>query len=339
MMAEQLGPVWVIAELDRGDIPPVCLEIIGQARKLAIELKVPVEAVLLGDSTDNLVDQLFSAGADTVYLGNAPEFEKYQPEIFTESIISLAAGHKPQIILIGSTFMGRELAPLIAAKLGTGLTAHCIDLVLDETGVLEQEIPAYGGLMTIVCPEKRPQIATIARGVFPMPDLDVHRSGTILPVESPQGVETRVQTLEVVHTEPPDVQLETAAIVVAGGAGAGSLDGWQEIQELAETLHAAFGSTRPAVDEGWAELETMIGQSGKMVNPELYIGVGLSGEQQHMVGITGAKIMIAINNDPKAPIFEQVDYGIVEDCRVFVPALLERLKKLESHARRAAHVV
>ena len=339
MMIGHQGPVWVIAEQDRGDIPPVCFEILGQARKLAGKLGVPVEVVLLGKGIENLAELLFSAGADTVHLGNSPDFEKYQSEIFTESIVSLAAGYNPQILLVGSTFMGRELAPLIAAKLGTGLTAHCMDLVLDENGVLEQQIPAYGGLMTIVCPENRPQIATIARGVFPMPELVDGRSGTVLMVEPPRGIGMRVQTLEVVHTESPGVPLETAPIVVAGGSGAGSLDGWREIQELAETLKAGFGSTRPAVDAGWTDLETMIGQSGKMVNPEIYIGVGLSGEQQHMVGITGAKMMIAINNDPKAPVFEQVDYGIVEDCRVFIPALVERLKNLKSHAGRAANVI
>ena len=328
-----------IAEQDRGNIPPVCLEIVGSARKLAGELGVAVEVVLLGTDIENLAELLFSAGADAVHLGNSPEFEKFQSEIFTESIVSLANRHNPQILLVGSTFMGLELAPLIAAKLGTGLTAHCMDLVLDENGVLEQQIPAYGGLMTIVCPEKRPQITTIARGVFPMPEMAGGRSGRVLPVEPPRGIGLRAQTLEVVHTESPGVPLETAPIVVAGGSGAGSLDGWREIRELAETLNAGLGSTRPAVDEGWTDLETMIGQSGKMVNPEVYIGVGLSGEQQHMVGITGAKIMIAINNDPKAPVFEQVDYGIVEDCRVFIPALVESLKNLDSHAGGVDHVI
>ena len=338
-MSVQKGPVWVIAEQVRGDIPPVCLEITGQARVLADELGVPVEAVLLGNGIENQVDLLFSAGADVVHLGDRPDFANYQPEIFTESIVSRAKERNPQILLFGSTFMGRELAPLIAAKLGTGLTAHCMDLVLDENGVLEQQIPAYGGLMSIICPERRPQIATVARGVFPMPALDEVRTGEVLPVEPQKGLNLRVQTLEIVHTEPEGVPLETAPVVVAGGAGAGSIEGWQEIQALAKTLNAAFGSTRPAVDEGWTELETMIGQSGKMVNPELYIGVGLSGELQHMVGITGAKVMIAINNDPKAPVFGQVDYGIVEDCRVFVPALIERIKKIKSHAGRAANAV
>ncbi len=339
MMSDQKDSVWVIAELVRGDIPAVCLEIIGQARKLADDLGVPVEVVLLGNGISGQADSLFFAGADVVHLGDAPDFDGYQSEIFAESIVSRAREFDPQIMLIGSTFMGRELAPLIAAKLGTGLTAHCTDLVLGENGVLEQQIPAYGGMMSIICPEKRPQIATIARGVFPMPALDEKRSGKILPVEPPQGINIRVQTLDVVHTEPEGVPLETAPVVVAGGAGAGSSKGWQEIKALAETLNAALGSTRPAVDEGWTELETMIGQSGKMVSPEVYIGVGLSGELQHMVGIVGAKVMIAINNDAKSPVFEQVDFGVVEDCRVFVPALLKALKNKEAYTVRATHVI
>jgi electron transfer flavoprotein alpha subunit len=338
MMIDHKDSVWVIAEQIRGDLSAVCLELIGRARKLADDLGVPVEVVLLGNGISDLAGSLFFAGANVVHLGDATDFEGYQPEIYTESIVSLAKERHPQIILIGSTFMGRELAPLIAAKLGTGLTAHCIDLVLDEKGVLEQQIPAYGGMMSIICPEKRPQIATIAQGVFPIPALDESRSGKILPVEPPQGINNRVQTLEVVQIEPEGVPLESAPIVVAGGAGTGSIEGWQEIKTLAETLNAALGSTRPAVDEGWTELETMIGQSGKMVSPEVYIGVGLSGELQHMVGIVGAKVMIAINNDAKAPIFEQVDYGVVEDCRVFVPALVKTLQKNEAFSGRATHV-
>jgi electron transfer flavoprotein alpha subunit len=338
-MSDHKDSVWVIAEQAKGEIPVVCLEIIGHARKLADDLNVPVEVVLLGHGISDQVNMLIFAGADVVHLGDAPDFEEYQAEIFTESIVSLAIDLEPQIILIGSTFMGRELAPLIAAKLGTGLTAHCIDLVLDERGILQQLIPAYGGLMAIVCPEKRPQIATIARGVFPKPALDENRSGKILPVAPPQGIEIRVQTLEVVHLEPKGVPLESAPVVVAGGAGAGSIEGWQEIEALAESLNAALGSTRPAVDEGWTELETMIGQSGKMVSPELYIGVGLSGEQQHMVGIVGAKVMIAINNDAKSPVFEQVDYGVVEDCRVFVPALVNALNEKEDNPVRATNVI
>jgi electron transfer flavoprotein alpha subunit len=225
--------------------------------------------------------------------------------------------------------MGRELAPLVAARLETGLTAHCIDLILAETSVLEAKIPAYGGLLSIICPQKRPQMTTIAQGVFPSPQMDEDRSGEIIRLEVPADIPRRIQTLEVVRETVAGVSLESAPIVVAGGAGAGDPEGWRKIADLARSLNAALGCTRPAVDEGWADLETMIGQSGKMVSPELYIGVGLSGEQQHMVGVADAQVMVAINSDAKSPVFEQVDYGIVDDCREFVPALIKKIKEYQ----------
>jgi electron transfer flavoprotein alpha subunit len=242
-------------------------------------------------------------------------------------IVKLAEERQPQIMLIGSTFMGRELAPWVAARLQTGLTAHCIDLLLDQNKILEAKIPAYGGLISIVCPQKRPQMATVAQGVFPRPEPDETRSGDIIPLEVPLDIPRRIQTLEIVREATDGVPLESAPVIVAGGAGAGDAQGWSQIAELALTLKAALGCTRPAVDEGWSELETMIGQSGKVVSPKLYIGVGLSGEQQHMVGITNAQIMVAINNDAKSTVFEQVDYGIVDDCREFVPVLIEIIKE------------
>jgi electron transfer flavoprotein alpha subunit len=321
------SPVWVIAEQIDCRILTVSFQLLGQARKLSLALDSIVEAVLLGDKMDRQTQQLFAAGADRVYLGNAPELAFYQPEIYTEIIVKLAKERQPEIILIGSTSMGRELAPLVAAKLKTGLTAHCIDLVLNEKNILEQRIPAYGGLLSIICPQRRPQMATIAQGVFPKPELDDNRTGEIIPLDVPTDIPRRIQTLEVIREEPEGVPLDSAAIVVAGGAGAGSLEGWCKIADLANALNAALGSTRPAVDEGWVELETMIGQSGKIVSPELYIGVGLSGELQHMVGIVEAQIMVAINNDAKSPVFEQVDYGVVDDCREFVPIFIEKIKE------------
>ena len=326
-MSASKASIWVIAEQLEGEIALVSIQLIGQARKLADEMGVSVGVVLLGSGLDDQINQLIYAGGDTLYLGDHPEFEFYQADIFTELVVSLAREREPQIILLGSTFMGRELAPLIAARLKTGLTAHCVDLLLDENQILEQRIPAYGGLITIICPEKRPQMATVAQGVFPTPALDRNRTGEIVPIEPPRGIEQRVQTLEIVRKRPEGVPLESAPIVVAGGAGASSLEGWHEIEELARVLNAALGSTRPAVDQGWTELETMIGQSGKMVSPELYLGVALSGEQQHMVGLVDPKLMVAINNDPKSPVFEKVDYGIVEDCRQFVPILIKKLKR------------
>ena len=323
------SPVWVIAEQIDCRILAVSFQLIGQARKLADEWGTSVEVVLLGDKLGEQTQPLFAAGADKVYLGDDPELAFYQPEIYTEIIVKLAKEQQPEIVLIGSTSMGRELAPLVAARLETGLTAHCIDLVLDENGILEQRVPAYGGLISIVCPEKRPQMATVAKGVFPTPELDEARTGEIVPLDVPTDLPRRIQTLEIVREEPEGVPLESAPIIVAGGAGAGDAEGWRQIADLAKTLNAALGCTRPAVDEGWAGLETMIGQSGKMVSPELYIGVGLSGELQHTVGIVGAQVMVAINNDPKSPVFEQVDYGIVDDCRECVPVLIDKIREYQ----------
>jgi electron transfer flavoprotein alpha subunit len=323
------GPVWVLAEQTDGQLTSVSLQLMGHARKLADQLGTSAEAILLGDRLGSMAQQLIGAGADLVYLGEAPELGFYQPEAYIDLIAGLARERDPDILLVGSTFMGRELAPLIAARLETGLTAHCIDLVLDESGILEQQVPAYGGLISIVCPERRPQMATVAKGVFPNPQLDESRVGEIVRLDLPKDSSRQVETLEIVREEPKGVPLETAQVVVAGGAGVGDAAGWQSIVELAEVLNAGLGSTRPIVDEGWTELETMIGQSGKMVSPTLYIGVGLSGEQQHMVGITDAQVMIAINNDENAPVFEQVDIGIVDDCREFIPALIDRIREYQ----------
>ncbi len=321
------GSVWVIADQVDCRIQSVSFQLVGQARKLADELQTSVEVVLLGDSITDQPQELIAAGADKVYLGNAPDLSFYHPELYTDIIVSLAREHQPAIMLLGSTPMGRELAPLVAAQLNTGLTAHCIDLVLDENQVLEQRIPAYGGLLSIICPEKRPQMATVASGVFPKPAMHADRTGEVVQLEIPDGADRRIEILDVVMEEQEGVPLENASVVVAGGAGAGDPDGWQQIDDLAGLLNAALGCTRPAVDEGWADLETMIGQSGKMVSPECYIGVGLSGELQHMVGIVGAQIMVAINNDAKSPVFEQVDFGIVDDCREFIPVLIEKIKE------------
>ena len=328
-MGKNHGAVWVIAEQIDCHLQSVSLQLIGQARKLANQLDSSVEAILLGDNIERQAGQLIAAGADRVYLGNAPELEIYQPELYTEIVVKLAAEHQPEIILIGSTDMGRELAPLAAARLQTGLTAHCIDLVLDKNMILEQRIPAYGGLLSIICPEKRPQMATVAKGVFPTPEPDDTLTGEAVMIDIPNRLPGRIKTLEIIREEPEGVPLETASTIVAGGAGAGDGEGWKDISELAATLKAALGSTRPAVDEGWIELESMIGQSGKMVSPEVYIGVGLSGEQQHMVGIVGARVMIAINNDEKSPIFDQVDYGIVDDCREFLPEFIKKIKEYQ----------
>jgi len=321
------NPVWVIADQEDCNLLPVTPQLVGQARILADVLETSVEVVLLGDGVGIHTEKLFASGTDRIYMGNDPDLGTYHSEVYTDVIVKLAKEHNPQIVLMGSTSAGRELAPLVAARLKTGLTAHCIDLSINQECILEQKIPAYGGEITIVCPERRPQMATVAQGVFPDPFPGEGRSGEIVSVRGPFLFSGRIQTLEVVTEEPGGIPLDTASCILAGGAGVGDLDGWNQIAELATVLNAGLGCTRPAVDEGWAELDTMIGQSGKMVSPKTYLGIGLSGEQQHMVGIAGAKIMIAINSDKKSPVFDQVDYGIIDDCRGFVPVVLEKIRQ------------
>lgn len=325
-MGEDFGPVWVIAEQSDCGVETVSLQLLGKARKLADELGVLCESILLGRNLEQSARKLIAAGADRVFLADGPALEFYQPEVYRDTICGLARQDRPEIILIGSTFMGRELAPLVAASLSTGLAAHCIDLRLDENKNLEQRIPAYGGLLSIICPEKRPQMATVARGVFKTPEPDRGRKGKILPVPVPEAAEGRIRTLEVVREAFVGTQLEEAQVIIAGGVGACSPAGWGTIRELAGTMNAALGCTRPVVDEGWSPLDPMIGQSGKMVSPEVYIAIGISGDPQHMVGIRGAKLMVAINNDPASPVFQQVDLGVVEDCLEFVPVLIEKIK-------------
>ncbi len=326
-MKKDSNPIWVLADQENCNLLPVTPQLVGQARILADVLETSVEVVLLGDGVQTHSEKLIAAGADRIYVGNDPDLATYHPEIYTDLIVKLAKEHKPQIMLVGSTSTGRELAPLVAARLKTGLTAHCIDLGINRELLLEQKIPAYGGEITIVCPDKRPQMATVAQGVFSDPPPDEGRRGDVVSIRGPFLSSGRVQTLEVVTEEPAGIPLDTASCVLAGGAGAGDLDGWKQIAELATVLNAGLGCTRPAVDEGWAELETMIGQSGKMVSPETYLGIGLSGEQQHMVGVAGAKVMIAINSDKKSPVFDQVDVGIVDDCQAFVAVLLEKIRQ------------
>ena len=326
-MKHDNNPVWVVADQENCKLLPVTPQLVGQARLLADVLATSVEVVLLGEGIDTHTEKIFAAGADRIYVVDHPDLAIYHPEVYTDVFVKLTREHHPQIRLMGSTSTGRELAPLVAARLKTGLTAHCIDLRINRGGILEQKIPAYGGEITIVCPERRPQMATVAQGVFPSPSPEGRRGSEIISIRGPFLFSDRIQTLELVMEEPDGIPLDKASCVIAGGAGAGDLHGWNQIAEFARVLNAGLGCTRPAVDEGWAELDTMIGQSGKMINPETYLGIGLSGEQQHMVGVTGANVMIAINSDKKSPVFAQVDVGIVDDCRDFVPVMLEKIRE------------
>jgi electron transfer flavoprotein alpha subunit len=231
-------------------------------------------------------------------------------------------------MLFGATSLGMELAPRLAARLSTGLSAHCIDLQLAENGDLLQMVPGWGGgvVATIRCPQLRPQMATVMPGVMKKIQPS-ERTGRVIALDVGDGLnDSGPKVLEVHRDEPQTLPLEVAEVVVAGGWGLGGPEGWKLVEDLAQLLGGAVGATRPPVDEGWVAEDQMIGQSGKTVRPRLYIGVGISGMSHHVVGMDGSEVVVAINSDPKAPIFEVADICIVGDYREIIPPLLEEIR-------------
>lgn len=328
MSANDFGGIWVFAEQRMGELHEVSLELLGKARELADQAKEKVTAVLLGHHVKSLAQSLIYSGADAVLLADDPRLENYRLLPYSLVIESLIKAYQPQILLLGATALGVELAPRIAAKVRTGLSAHCIDLRLDREGRLLQVVPGWGGgvIATIACPDHRPQMATVMPGTM-RAQSPVERAGEVKEIavqlhEKNLGPEV----LEIKREKPKELPLEKAEVVVAGGWGIGSSENWRTIEELAGVLGGAVGATRPPVDEGWAEEGQMIGQSGKTIRPTLYIGIGISGVMHHVVGMDQSKHIITINSDPNAEIFETSDLIVVEDFKKIIPKLIEGIK-------------
>jgi electron transfer flavoprotein alpha subunit len=327
--------IWVFIEQRQGVVQDVGLELLGKARELADAAGVQVAALLLGDGVVPLADNLITFGADVVLVADHPALEAYRLLPYTQVLAEVCRDRQPDILLFGATSLGVELAPRLAARLNTGLSAHCIDLQLDADGHLLQMVPGWGGgvVATIITPDHRPQMATVMPGVMkklqPAP-----RSGEVIPLNLSENLDlSGPRVLEVHRQEPQELPLEAAEVVVAGGFGVGGPEGWQRLEELARLLGGAVGATRPPVDEGWAAEEQMIGQSGKTVRPRLYIGVGISGMSHHVVGMDEAEFVVAINTDPKAAIFEVADLAIVGDQREIIPLLIDELKAMGKKRR------
>ncbi|MFZ5450975.1 MAG: electron transfer flavoprotein subunit alpha/FixB family protein [Thermodesulfobacteriota bacterium] len=329
--------IWVFMEQRRGLLHDVGLELLGKARELAGAQGGEVAALLLGADVSHLTDEVMAHGADLVLVAEDPALEPYRLLPYTAILSQACRQRQPAILLFGATAMGMELAPRLAARLETGLSAHCLDLQLDADGQLLQMVPGWGGgvVATIKCPLHRPQMATVMPGVMqkcqPSP-----KKGQVVNLAVPPDLDLSGPRVLEVHREAPQTRpLETAEVVVAGGFGIGGPEGWQLLEELAGLLGGAVGATRPAVDEGWAAEEQMIGASGKTVRPRLYIGVGISGMSHHVVGMDGSEVVVAINSDPKAPIFEVADICLVGDFREIIPPLLaeiqHRLQDINPH--------
>jgi 4-hydroxybutyryl-CoA dehydratase / vinylacetyl-CoA-Delta-isomerase len=324
--------IWVYASHHDGRIDAVALELLGKAQQLAGQAHAPIEAILAGHEVENLAGQLLHAGAATVRVLDHPSLAVFSTVSHARAIADAAARHRPQTLLLGADNENAALAARVAARLGTGLSAHCVDLKL-ERGLLVQTVPGFGGqvMANIVCPHQRPQMATVVAGVFSPVRTDGRADIVREPMEATPGVRT-AREIERRRPDAGTAPLGAAEVVVAGGFGVGSKERWALLEELAALLDGAVGATRPPVDEGWARPDQMIGASGVFVSPKVYIAAGISGMMHHVVGIHGARTIVAINSDPRAPIFSMADYAIVGDLGDVLPALLQTLRTGEGLA-------
>ena len=330
MKVDYRESVWIFAEQRHGRLMDPSLEILGGGRKIADKLETKLAAVLFGHDVENLAKELIAYGADRVYVADSGLPSFYQSEAYSTTLADLIRQHNPEILLFSATAVGRDLAPRVAAKVKTGLTADCVKLDVNEQRQLLQIVPAFGGnvMATVVCPKHKPQMATVRPGVMKSLDRDESRHGEITQVStSLKEEDMKIKIVEVAVEKPKVLPIEGADVVVAGGWGVGSAENWKLIEELAEALGGAVGATRPAVDEEWALEDQMIGVGGKTVRPKLYIGAGVSGALQHTVGIQDSKVIVAINKDPNAPIFKAADFGIIGDLREIIPCLVKEIKK------------
>ena len=324
--------VWVIAERGSGGVTKSTLELLGEGRKLADDLGVTLEAVLLGDHVQQDALLLIHHGADRVYVAEHPTLARYRTEPYVNVLTGLIRDKKPEIVLISATPQGRDLGPRLAARIRAGLTADCTGLSINrEQRLLEQTRPAFGGniMATILCRQARPQMATVRPNVFRKPEPDPNRTGEVVKI--PVNLDERAILCKIVEVveHPSDERdnLVDAQIIVSGGRGLGKPENFRLVRDLAEVLGAAVGASRATVDAGWIAPHHQVGQTGKTVQPKLYIACGISGAVQHLAGMQNSEVIIAINKDPHAPIFDVATYGVVGDVLEVLPALTESLKK------------
>ena len=322
--------IWVFIEQEEGCAAEVSYELLAAARQLSAKRgNAEVVALVLGRGVKGMAGDLPAYGADRVLWVDHPSLEKYLTLPYTRVIGQLVGEGKPEIFLLPATSVGSDLAARVAIRVNTGLSAHCTNLDINSRGELMQVVPAFGGkvMATILCPNHRPQMATVRPGVYRRAEPQERRGTLEERVAGIKPEDLKQKVVEVHWGKKPARSVEEAEIVVAGGAGMGNAEDWKWVEKLGEALHAAVGGTRPPLDEGWISEEQMIGQSGKTIRPKLYIGIGISGVIQHVVGIQDAKVIIAINQDPQAAIFQSADLGVVADFRKVLPLLVEELGK------------
>jgi electron transfer flavoprotein alpha subunit len=324
--------ILIYGEVDKGKLAPITTELLGIGRKLANELGQELAVLLLGNKIGDLAQEAITFGADKVYVGNADLLEQYNSDAYTAIAANLCKKLAPDILLLGQTDSGRDLAPRLAGRLQGGLAMDCLELAIDkETRLLRATRPVFGGnaLATVVSKSARPQMATIRSRTMAPAERDASRKGEVIPVDvtiDPSVI--KVKVVEQVEEKAEGIKLEDAQVVVSGGRGIGSIENYKMLWELARLFDGAVGGTRAACEQGWVSMTRQIGQTGKIVSPKLYIAIALSGAMQHITGCSGAKCIVAINKDPDANIFKVAHYGIVGDFKEAVPGLIEKFKEL-----------
>jgi electron transfer flavoprotein alpha subunit len=333
--------VWVFIEQERGEVHPVSWELLGAGRKLADKLGVQLCGAVFGapgEATRTAVAEAFRHGADVAYLVEDPILADYRNESYSKALTQLVNAHKPEILLLGATTLGRDLAGSVATTLLTGLTADCTELAVDGDGSLAATRPTFGGslLCTIYTLNYRPQMATARPRQMPMPPRDATRVGQVIPFKADLNEDEIITKILkfIPDRDSTKSNLAFADVVVAGGLGLQSAENFQLVRNLASVLGAEFGGSRPLVQKGWIGSDRQIGQTGKTIRPKLYIAAGISGAIQHRVGVEGADMIVAINTDKNAPIFDFAHLGVVTDAIRLLPALTEAFRRrLSPHNR------
>ena len=341
MNLEEYKGVFVFAQQVDNEISGIALELIGKGKDLAKDLGTDVTAVLVGSDVKGLADQLAEYGADKVIVVDDPELKEYRTEPYAHALSSVIEKYKPEIFLVGATAIGRDLGPRVSARIHTGLTADCTQLDIGDFPInpipgkeqkhnqLLMTRPAFGGntIATIACPEFRPQMATVRPGVMQKAER-VPGAKAVVEEYNPGFTPDNkyVEILDIVKSVADTVDIMDAKILVSGGRGVGSPENFKLLDELAEVLGATVSCSRAVVDAGWKPKDLQVGQTGKTVRPNVYFAVGISGAIQHLAGMEESDIIIAINKDETAPIFDVADYGVVGDLNKILPALTEKLK-------------
>lgn len=338
---EEYKGVYVFAQQVDNEISGIALELLGKGKELAAKLETEVTAVLIGYNVKNLADKLAEYGADKVILVDDPELETYRTEPYAHALASVIEKYKPEIVLVGATAIGRDLGPTVSARVKTGLTADCTvleigDFPLNAIPGQEQKHnqllmtrPAFGGntIATIACPDNRPQMATVRPGVM-QKIAPIAGAKAVIEEYNPGFTPNNkyVTIKEVVKAVSDTVDIMDAKILVSGGRGVGSAENFKILDDLAEVLGGTVSCSRAVVDNGWKPKDLQVGQTGKTVRPQIYFAIGISGAIQHVAGMEESDLIVAINKDETAPIFEVADYGIVGDVFEIVPALVKELK-------------